>query len=133
RTRPGMGRPAAEPGQPDHRRAALFSAAGRQAMTCFSWLILLAGAIFVIVSLIRWFEQVTEAVQNRWWSKTALLVLFPFSTWFFSSRISAGRPTPVPHHEPVRGFGSIPKARPTETPAQTAAPEDLPPPGTPPE
>ena len=33
---------------------------------------------------------------------------------------SAGRPVPVPHHEPVRGFGTAP----TKTP-------DGPPPGTP--
>src|SRR4051794_40885920 len=74
-------------------------------MQCFVWLLLLVGVFFVLLSLVRWFEQVTEAVDNRWWNKTALLVLCPFAVWFFPSRVSAGRPSTVPRHEPVRGFG----------------------------
>ena len=110
-------------------------------MTCFSWLLVLVGGIFFILSLLRWFEQVTEAVRNRWWNKTLLLVVFPFSVWFFGSRVAAGRPTPVPHHEPVRGFGSLPKEKPaptanasaSSTPAPQPVRSDQPPPGTPPE
>jgi hypothetical protein len=46
----------------------------------------------------------------------------------------------VPHHEPVRGFGSLAKAKPAATPAShvegqpraaTPSAEDQPPPGTP--
>src|SRR3954454_4598236 len=77
---------------------------------CFSWLLLLAGAVFVLVSILRWFEQVTEAVDRGWWSKLAVLIVFPFAAWLFPSRISAGRPTAVPRHEPVRGFGIAPPA-----------------------
>jgi hypothetical protein len=69
-------------------------------------------------------------------------LLFPFSCWFYPTKVAAGRPTPVPHHEPVRGFGSLPKSKPTTTQsvedqprsATTSLPaEDQPPPGTPPE
>ena len=105
-------------------------------MTCFTWLILVVGAVFLILSLIRWFEQITEAVQNRWWNKTGLLILFPFAVWFYPSRIAAGRPTAVPLHEPVRGFGSMPKARPApgeSVIAPNTPSPDQPPPGTPPE
>jgi hypothetical protein len=108
-------------------------------MTCFSWLLVLVGGILFILSLLRWFEQVTEAVRNRWWNKTLLLVIFPFSVWFFRSRVAAGRPTPVPHHEPVRGFGSVPKERPLTAqapasptlPVSAKPPSAEPPPGTP--
>jgi len=68
-------------------------------------------------------------VQNGWWNRTILLLLFPFSCWFYPTKVAAGRPTPVPHHEPVRGFGSLPKSKPAPSPAA----EDQPPPGTPPE
>jgi hypothetical protein len=107
-------------------------------MTCFTWFLLIVGGVLLVLSLIRWFEQVTEAVRNGWWNKTFLLVLFPFAVWFYPSRVAAGRPTPVPLHEPVRGFGSMPKARPApepavpEKPRASAAPAaDGPPPGTP--
>lgn len=93
-------------------------------MTCFWWVFLVAGAVFLVLSLIRWFEQITEAVQHRWWNKTLLLVVFPPAAWFYPSRVSAGRPTPFPLHEPVRGFGSMLKMKPND---------DQPPPGTPPE
>jgi hypothetical protein len=73
--------------------------------SCFSWLLLIGGAIFVMVSLIRWFEQITEAVDMGWWNKVAMLVAMPLTVWLFPSKVSAGRPTAVPHHEPVRGFG----------------------------
>ena len=102
-------------------------------MTCFSWLILIVGGVFLVLSLIRWFEQITEAVQNGWWNKTVLLVIFPFAVWFYPSRVAAGRPSPVPLHEPVRGFGSVPKARaaPATATASTTPSSDQPPPGTP--
>ena len=107
---------------------------------CFTWILLLVGGIFLLMTILRWFEQTAEAVDNGWWHKTLVLVGMPFSVWLFPSRVTTGRPTPVPRHEPVRGFGSVPKTRP---PAQTpAAPEipvaklappasDLPPPRTP--
>jgi hypothetical protein len=98
-------------------------------MECFLSLLLLAGALFVLLSLVRWFEQITDAVDQRWWNKTTLLVLFPFASWFFPSRVSAGRPTAVPHHEPVRGFGIVPQRAETVEPTKV----DGPPPGTPPE
>ena len=79
---------------------------------CFVWLMLLAGGVFVILTAIRWFEQTAEAVDNGWWNKTALLVLMPFAVWFFPSRVSAGRPTMVPRHQPVEGFGMPVKAKP---------------------
>jgi hypothetical protein len=76
--------------------------------SCFSWLIFLAGGIFVMVSIIRWFEQVTEAVDERMWNRVTLLMLLPLTVWFFPSRVSAGRPTAVPHHDPAMGFGVAP-------------------------
>jgi len=84
-------------------------------MQCFVWLLLLVGVFFVLLSLVRWFEQITEAVEARWWNKVTLLLAFPFAVWLFPSRVSAGRPTAVPRHEPIRGFGVAP---------QRSAPED---------
>jgi hypothetical protein len=78
-------------------------------MQCFSWLLLLALAVFVMVSLLRWFEQTSEAVERQEWNRVMLLVLVPFAVWFYPSKVAAGRPTAVPRHEPVRGFGSLPK------------------------
>jgi hypothetical protein len=96
-------------------------------MTCFSMILAVILSVFMLASLIRWFDEATEAVQNGWWNRVSLLLLFPFSCWFYPTKVAAGRPTPVPHHEPVRGFGSMPKSKPTPTPAA----EDQPPPGTP--
>jgi hypothetical protein len=113
-------------------------------MGCFTWIILLAAAVFVMLSVIRWFEQTTEAVDQGWWDKLVLLLVMPFSVWFFTSRVAAGRPTPVPRHEPVRGFGTD-GGKKHQPPLATRAaggalpPNDLPPasdrppPGTPPE
>jgi hypothetical protein len=61
-----------------------------------------------MVSIIRWFEQITEAVDRHWWNKTTLLLVVPPAVWFFKSQVSAGRPTAVPLHEPVQGFGAGP-------------------------
>ena len=80
-------------------------------MQCFSWLLLLALAVFVMVSLLRWFEQTSDAVERREWNRVTLLVLMPFAVWFYPSRVAAGRPTAVPRHEPVRGFGGLPKEK----------------------
>ena len=110
-------------------------------MICLTWTVLIAGFIFTMITLIRWFEQITEAVENRWWNKVSVLVVMPFTVWFFRSRISAGRPFPVPHHEPVRGFGAttpsklpLPAAASPEPRLANLAPApDQPPPGTPPE
>src|SRR3954466_7305768 len=109
-------------------------------MTCFSTILAIVMAVFMLASLIRWFDEATEAVQNGWWNRVSLLILFPFSCWFYPTKVAAGRPTPVPHHEPVRGFGSLPKTKPVAAPiAQDQAPaarpastaDDQPPPGTP--
>lgn len=111
-------------------------------MTCFTTILAVVLGVFLLASLIRWFDEATEAVQNGWWNRVSLLLLFPFSCWFYPTKVAAGRPTPVPHHEPVRGFGSMPKSKPLATTAVEdqprtvmAAPsaEDQPPPGTPPE
>src|SRR5438045_6655529 len=108
---------------------------------CFIWLLMLAGAVFVIMTLQRWFEQTAEAVDNNWWHKLFLLICMPFAVWLFPGKVVAGRPTPVPRHEPIRGFGSIkspaaPKpssaVAPGEIPTAHVAPRsDTPPPGTP--
>ena len=107
-------------------------------MGCFWTIVFLAGFVFVMVSFIRWFEQTAEAVDNGWWNKVTVLLVFPFSVWFYPSRVAAGRSTPVPHHEPVRGFGGMPKSPETSPateapapPAKTQAAADQPPPGTP--
>ncbi len=112
-------------------------------MACFTWILLTAAAIFLIATLIRWLEQIAEAVRLRWWNKLVLLIVFPFAVWFFPSSVSAGRPVPVPRHEPVRGFGTAPTPKatvapaappsPSEPPLADLAPDDQPPPGTPPE
>src|SRR5215207_4102674 len=100
-------------------------------MGCFTTILFLVGGVFVMVTMIRWFEQVTEAVEFSWWNKVFVLLAMPFTVWFFPSRVSAGRPTLPPRHEPVRGFGSLPKGGIVD-PVPTAA-DDGPPPGTPPE
>jgi hypothetical protein len=92
--------------------------------SCFFILLMLAGGIFVMVTMIRWFEQTGDAFDRHEWNKLTLLVLMPFASWLFPSRVSAGRPTAVPRHEPVRGMGSLPKSRPPPN-------ADEPPPGTP--
>lgn len=120
---------------------------------CFTWLVLLAGIVFLLLSFLRWFEQTAEAVDAGRWNKLALLLAFPFAAWRYPSRVRAGRATPVPRHEPVRGFG-VPKEKPRvvtdsgkalardgpvlpatnedDVPMATIA-DDGPPPGTPPE
>lgn len=114
-------------------------------MQCFLWLLLFAFAVFVMMSLLRWFEQTADAVDERNWEKVALLVAVPFAVWFYRSKVSAGRPTAVPLHEPVRGFGPLPKDKPavvstaaataseSQPPARSRLPgvTDEPPPGTP--
>ena len=99
-------------------------------MGCFSTILAIAGFVLVIVTLIRWFEQTTEAVDNRWWNKIFVLIACPFTVWFFPSRVGAGRATPVPRHEPVRGFGKVSLEQ-KNVPAEAGTPADLPPPGTP--
>src|SRR5687767_9815661 len=107
---------------------------------CFSVLGALALAVVVMMTLIRWFEQTAEAVDNRWWNKVILLVAVPFAVWFFPSRVSAGRPMMVPRHEPVRGFGKVKLTEDVSKPAggngdvapvPPPAAVDGPPPGTP--
>lgn len=126
-------------------------------MGCFTTIFFLAGGVFVMVTMIRWFEQATEAVEMSWWNKVFVLLAMPFTVWLFPSRVSAGRPTMPPLHEPVRGFGKLPKGGIVDTTATDEAtphphpsplPEygstsltaggergqaDQPPPGTPPE
>src|SRR4051812_49385099 len=114
-------------------------------MGCFYTIVFLAGFVFVMVTFIRWFEQTAEAVDNRWWNKVSVLLMMPFAVWFFPSKVAAGRSTPVPKHEPVRGFGKVslePKPPPTQPappgiapvtppPAVSKPSFDQPPPGTP--
>lgn len=111
-------------------------------MQCLTWLLLFAFAVFVMMSLLRWFEQTAEAVDRREWDKVALLVAMPFAAWFYRSKVGIGRPTAVPLHDPVRGFGPLPKVKPPPeapvAPESAAAPRsrlpgvtDEPPPGTP--
>jgi len=112
-------------------------------MQCFLWLLIPAGGVFLMTTLLRWFELTTEAVDTRSWNKLLVLVAMPFSAWFFPNRVGAGRSTPVRRHEPVRGFGIANKtATPAldetedEVPVANLAPlpgSDGPPPGTPPE
>src|SRR3954467_5668957 len=90
-------------------------------MGCFYSLLLLALFVFIVVTMIRFFEQVTEAVDNGWWNKVFVLLAMPLTAWCFPSRVSAGRPTAVPHHEPVRGFGKVP-LMPTDAPAPAPPP-----------
>jgi hypothetical protein len=109
-------------------------------MTCLVWLLVLIAGIVLVMSLIRWFEQTLEAARHGWWNKLLLLVVCPPAVWFYPSSVSAGRPTAVPLHEPVRGFG-LSKERKTAGAGQPAgeapqrvvpvADEDGPPPGTP--
>ena len=102
-------------------------------MQCVTWLLVFAFAVFVMMSLLRWFEQTAEAVDERRWDKVALLVTIPFSAWLYRSKVGAGRPTVVPHHDPVRGFGPLPKEKPapTDAPPSNVPRTDVPPPGTP--
>src|SRR5438874_862074 len=108
-------------------------------MGCFTSIVLICGFIFVMVTLLRWFEQITDAVDESHWNKVALLILMPFAVWLFRSKVSAGRATPFPLHEPVRGFGEKPTRRPVadvsenqedDVPIAALAPDE-PPPGTP--
>ena len=106
-------------------------------MQCLFWLLLFAFAVFVMMSLLRWFEQTADAVDQREWDKVSLLLVFPFAAWFYRSKVGAGRPTAVPRHDPVRGFGPLPKEKPGPQAPATPAPSllpgltDEPPPGTP--
>lgn len=118
-------------------------------MQCILWLLVPVGVVFIMMTLLRWFEQTEEAVDQRWWGKLIVLIAMPFSVWLFPGRVGAGRAVPVPRHEPVRGFGAVSKAASlaparevaTETPMAELAPpapavaasSDGPPPGTPPE
>src|SRR5687767_15890855 len=92
-------------------------------MGCFTTILFLIAFVLIMVSFIRWFEQTTEAVDNGWWNKIFVLLMCPFTVWFFPSRVNAGRTTPVPRHEPVRGFGTLPKAHPAPAPAPAPAAE----------
>jgi hypothetical protein len=87
--------------------------------SCFTWLLFIGFAIFCMVSLIRWFEQITEAVDLGWWNKVILLLAIPLTVWLFESKVSAGRPFAVPRHEPVRGFGTGP-TMPVDVPKNAA-------------
>jgi hypothetical protein len=93
---------------------------------CFVGIVLIGGAVFLLVSILRWFEQTGDALDRGDWRKLLILLLFPLAVWFYPSPVSAGRPTPVPHHEPVRGFGKVPAM-----PSEISKPVDQPPPGTP--
>jgi len=80
--------------------------------SCAAWLIMF---VFTVVSLIRWFEQTAEAVDNGWWNKVIMLLVVPPTVWLYPSKVSAGRPSAVPLHQPVQGFGVGPTT-PTDVP-----------------
>ena len=103
---------------------------------CLTWLLLFAFAVFILVSVLRWFEQTSDAVDAREWSKVALLVAVPFAAWFYRAKVGAGRPTSVPRHDPVRGFGPLPKPKiildtTDPSPARLPGLTEAPPSGTP--
>src|SRR5436305_15317862 len=88
--------------------------------SCFVPLLLFAIGVLVLMTLLRWFEQTAEAVDNGWWDKLLLLVFAPFVVWLFPGKVGAGRPTPGPRHEPVRGVGGARRKTPP-SPAGPAA------------
>ena len=90
---------------------------------CFTWILMIIAFVLTIVSMIRWFEQVAEAVDNRWWNKIFVLVVMPPSVWLFPSRIAAGRPIPVPLHQPVMGMGAPPSPVPKKNPSPRPGPD----------
>lgn len=126
-------------------------------MACFSLILLVVGAIFLLNTLFRWSEQTADAVDAGDWHKLILLTCMPFAVWLFPGKVKAGRPVLPPRHEPVRGFGSVKNVKPAidqsaeklSTPPSTPAPasplppirvatalinpaqNDGPPPGTP--
>lgn len=75
---------------------------------CFASLFLLAFAIFAMVTLIRWFDVVTNAVDHKAWDRVILLTLVPLLAWRYESTVSSGRPGFMPRHQPVMGFGDTP-------------------------
>ncbi len=111
-------------------------------MVCFTWMVLILGFIFVMITLLRWFEQITQAVDQGLWNRVFALIAAPFLVWMHPGQVAAGRPTPFPTHEPVRGFGTVPQVM-TDRPAPSAVSDaavdvipsrpstDQPPPGTP--
>lgn len=76
-------------------------------MGCFSVVIVLVLGVFMMVTFIRWFEHTADAVDRGAWRELMMLIVMPFAVWILPSRVSSGRPIPVPKHEPVRGFGTI--------------------------
>src|SRR5256885_1204335 len=112
---------------------------------CFGTLFLIVSGVIVMISMLRWFEQTRDAVDDQNWSRLMLLVVAPPAVWLFPARVSAGRPIPIAKFEPVRGFGGLPKggivdpttaevpvsveSRAEDGPAQRS--NDGPPPGTP--
>ena len=55
-------------------------------MQCFTWLLLIALAVMVMVTILRWFEQTTEAVEQRWCNKVILLIFAVLFIRFMSPR-----------------------------------------------
>jgi hypothetical protein len=76
---------------------------------CFGSLFLIVSGVVLLMSMLRWFEQTRDAVDNRNWNRLMLLVFAPPSVWMFPSQVPAGRPGTLPRHEPVRGFGGLPR------------------------
>jgi hypothetical protein len=89
--------------------------------SCFAWLAVVALAVFGMASLIRWFEQITDAVDGSHWNRVITLLVVPWMVWLYPSKVSAGRPTAFPRHEPVRGFGIGP-TMPSDAPQPAAPP-----------
>ncbi|HVT90788.1 MAG TPA: hypothetical protein VHD56_18180 [Tepidisphaeraceae bacterium] len=92
---------------------------------CFSTVLLLVLAVLTMVTLIRWFEQITDAVDHDHWSKVSLLIAVPLTAWLFESKVAAGRPFAVPRHEPIRGFGDTPSPPPVKKKRMAVDPDAI--------
>jgi hypothetical protein len=89
--------------------------------SCFAWLLLVGMAVFGMASIIRWFEQITDAADAGEWNRVMVLLAVPWLVWIYPSKVSAGRPSAFPLHEPVRGFGVGP-TMPSDAPKPAPAP-----------
>ena len=46
-------------------------------MGCFTIVLLAIGFVLVMLTLLRWFDQITEAVETRAWGKVVVLLVMP--------------------------------------------------------
>jgi len=57
-------------------------------MGCLIWLAILAVGIFMVLSVIRWYEQATDAVDSGRWDKVSLLLILPPAVWAASGHLA---------------------------------------------